>query len=83
MIAVARHIGFGWVAERSNATVLKTVEGATLPGVRIPPHPPGKQKKSTIWWIFYFKLLAALVANKVLIATGRTKGRKYKLNPNL
>ena len=31
---------FGWVAERSNATVLKTAEGATLPGVRIPPHPP-------------------------------------------
>ena len=29
------------------------------------------------------KLLAALVANNVLIATGRTKGRKYKLNPNL
>ena len=29
------------------------------------------------------KLLAALVANKVLIATGRTKGRKYKLNPDL
>ncbi len=54
MIAVAQHIGFGWVAERSNATVLKTVEGATLPGVRIPPHPPGKQKKSTKWWIFYF-----------------------------
>lgn len=29
------------------------------------------------------KLLVALVANNVLIATGRTKGRKYKLNPNL
>ena len=31
---------FGWVAERSIATVLKTVVGATPPGVRIPPHPP-------------------------------------------
>lgn len=30
----------GWVAERSIATVLKTVVGATPPGVRIPPHPP-------------------------------------------
>ena len=29
------------------------------------------------------KLLVALVANKVLIATGRTKGRKYKLHPDL
>ena len=29
------------------------------------------------------KLLAALVVNKVLIATGRTKGRKYQLNPDL
>lgn len=29
------------------------------------------------------KLLAALVAKGVLVATGRTKGRKYKLNPNL
>lgn len=29
------------------------------------------------------KLLALLVAHKVLIATGRTKGRKYKLNPDL
>lgn len=29
------------------------------------------------------KLLAALVANNVLTTTGRTKGRKYKLNPNL
>ena len=30
----------GWVAEWSNAPVLKTGEGASLPGVRIPPHPP-------------------------------------------
>lgn len=28
------------MAERSNAAVLKTVVGATPPGVRIPPHPP-------------------------------------------
>ena len=32
---------FGWLAERSNATVLKTADGATRPGVRIPHHPPG------------------------------------------
>ena len=31
---------FGWLAERSNAAVLKTVEGASPPGVRIPHHPP-------------------------------------------
>ena len=36
-----RKNSFGWVAERSIATVLKTVVGATPPGVRIPPHPPG------------------------------------------
>ncbi len=30
----------GGVAERSIAAVLKTVEGASLPGVRIPPPPP-------------------------------------------
>ena len=35
-----RKNSFGWVAERSIATVLKTVVGATPPGVRIPPHPP-------------------------------------------
>ena len=32
----------GWLAERSNATVLKTADGATRPGVRIPHHPPQK-----------------------------------------
>lgn len=37
-------ISFGWVAERSNAAVLKTVVGASPPGVRIPPHPPGIKK---------------------------------------
>ena len=31
------------MAERSNATVLKTADGATRPGVRIPHHPPQKQ----------------------------------------
>ena len=35
-----RYKSLGWVAERSIATVLKTVVGATPPGVRIPPHPP-------------------------------------------
>ena len=30
----------GWVAERFNAAVLKTVEGSRLPGVQIPPPPP-------------------------------------------
>ena len=34
----------GWVAERLNATVLKTVIGATLSGVQIPPHPPDTKK---------------------------------------
>lgn len=29
----------GWVAEWSKAAVLKTAVGASLPGVRIPPHP--------------------------------------------
>ncbi len=29
----------GWVAEWTMAAVLKTAVGATLPGVRIPPHP--------------------------------------------
>ena len=36
-------MSLGWLAERSNAAVLKTVEGATLPGVRIPHHPPENQ----------------------------------------
>ena len=41
---------FGWVAEWSKATVLKTVVGESPPGVRIPPHPfrpfpmPGKSR---------------------------------------
>ena len=30
----------GGVAERSNAAVLKTAEGASSPWVRIPPPPP-------------------------------------------
>ena len=30
----------GEVAERSNAAVLKTVDGLNRPGVRIPPSPP-------------------------------------------
>ena len=36
----------GWVAERLNAPVLKTGGRASVPGVRIPPHPPscGQQK---------------------------------------
>ena len=38
------HKSFGWLAERSNATVLKTADGATRPGVRIPHHPPQKTK---------------------------------------
>ena len=32
----------GEVAEWSKAAVLKTVGGATLPGVRIPPSPPNQ-----------------------------------------
>lgn len=34
-------VGFGEVAERLNAAVLKTAEGASPPGVRIPLPPPG------------------------------------------
>ena len=37
---VAKRKSLGWLAERSNATVLKTADGATRPGVRIPHHPP-------------------------------------------
>ena len=42
-----RKNSFGWVAERSIATVLKTVVGATPPGVRIPPHPPENKTRPT------------------------------------
>ena len=31
---------FGWVAEWTKAAVLKTAVRVTVPGVRIPPHPP-------------------------------------------
>lgn len=34
------HSRRGWVAEWFKAAVLKTAEGASLPWVRIPPHPP-------------------------------------------
>jgi hypothetical protein len=34
-----RKCQFGWVAEWSKAAVLKTAVRATVPGVRIPPHP--------------------------------------------
>ncbi len=42
----------GWVAERSIATVLKTVEAAMLPGVRIPPHPPVISISSNLYEIY-------------------------------
>ena len=42
----------GWVAERSIATVLKTVVGVTPPGVRIPPHPP-ENKHAPAGRLFY------------------------------
>ena len=45
----------GWVAEWLNALVLKTSERASVPGVRIPPHPP----------IFFAKQLI-LLSNLVL-----------------
>ena len=45
---------FGWLAERSNAAVLKTVVGATPPGVRIPHHPP--QKSNALLGHFIFEL---------------------------
>ena len=35
----------GKVAERFNAAVLKTVEGASPPGVRISPFPPTKKRR--------------------------------------
>ena len=37
----------GKLAERSKAAVLKTVEGASLPGVRIPNFPPNKKLGSS------------------------------------
>ena len=36
----------GEVAEWTKAAVLKTVEGASLPGVRIPPSPPNETSAS-------------------------------------
>ena len=36
---------FGGVAEWLKAAVLKTAEGESLPGVRIPPPPPKKMRK--------------------------------------
>ena len=41
------------MAERSNAAVLKTVVGATPPGVRIPPHPPENKTRPTGRFLFY------------------------------
>ncbi len=40
-------MSFGWLAERSNATVLKTADGATRPGVHNTHHPPQKQNAQT------------------------------------
>ena len=37
---IMEHLRYGEVAERFNAAVLKTVVGASLPGVRISPSPP-------------------------------------------
>ena len=56
----------GWVAERSNAAVLKTVVGATPPGVRIPHHPPGiiKAPTKSVGALFLGGLLA-LFCHKV------------------
>jgi hypothetical protein len=43
-----RHKADGWVAERFKAPVLKTGVGASLPWVRIPPHPnPHKKRAET------------------------------------
>ena len=33
-------MGYGWLLERSNRTVSKTVVRANVPRVRIPHHPP-------------------------------------------
>ncbi len=41
-VGTAKASAAGGVAEWSNAAVLKTVEGASPPGVRIPPPPPGR-----------------------------------------
>ncbi len=40
------------MAEWSNAAVLKTVDGANRPGVRIPPSPPN-QKEGPISGLFF------------------------------
>ena len=49
---------FGWLAERSNAAVLKTVVGATPPGVRIPHHPP-VIKSHPLRVCFYYRRMAS------------------------
>ncbi len=41
---IMEHLRYGEVAERFNAAVLKTVVGASLPGVRISPSPPFQRK---------------------------------------
>ena len=45
------------MAERLKATVLKTVEGLSLPWVRIPPSPP----------ILSFVVIKKLLANRLII----------------
>ena len=41
---------YGEMAERFNAAVLKTVEGATLPGVRISLSPPIKKRTQFLFF---------------------------------
>lgn len=48
-----KHHHLGEVAERFNAAVLKTVVGASLPGVRISPSPPFHEKHKRIFFYFF------------------------------
>lgn len=50
---------FGEMAERFNAAVLKTVDGVTRPGVRIPVSP---LKASCFAWSFFF--ISSIVNSK-------------------
>jgi hypothetical protein len=66
----------GWVAEWFKAAVLKTAEGATLPWVRIPPH-PDRAKYSVVafvanYWIFCY-LMGAI--SNLALTVGRPAGQ--------
>jgi hypothetical protein len=58
----------GWVAEWSKAAVLKTAEGASPPGVRIPPHPP-------------LSTLVRCGKTRLVPQLGRQRSRSFRCNP--